>query len=243
MVKRDPVCMLKSLIYDLQVLKNSEKILVFKRFFKTGKGEYGEGDQFIGLTVPQQREVVKKYWQTTTIADLTTLLHNPIHEYRLTALLIAVAQYKKYKKELAKRKRLVDWYLKNTKYINNWDLVDLSAPNILGDWFFERSKIVLYNFANSELLWERRIAILTTYEFMRRGKLEDTIRIATILLRDKHDLIHKAVGWMLRELGKRNLKMEESFLKQHYQVMPRTMLRYAIEKFSESKRKKYLRKK
>jgi 3-methyladenine DNA glycosylase AlkD len=224
---------------DLQALSDSSKATTLSRFFKTGPGEYGEGDKFLGVVVPQQRAVAKKYTDLS-LPELQELLQSKIHEYRLTALFILIAQFKK--ADESGKKIIADFYLKNTKNINNWDLVDLSAPNILGNYFFDKDKAVLYRLANSADLWEKRMAILATYTFIKKGQLDDTLKIAEILLVDKHDLIHKAVGWMLRELGKQNQQLEEKFLQQHVKAMPRTMLRYAIEKFSPEKRQLYLKK-
>lgn len=204
-------------------------------FFKTGKGQYGEGDKFIGVTVPDQRIVAKKYIDLP-FKEIEKLLISPIHEHRLTALFILVGAYKKAKKEV------YDFYLKHTKYINNWDLVDSSASLIVGEWLLNKERSVLYTLAKSKNIWDRRIAIIATGAFIKNGEFADTLKIAQILLKDSHDLIHKAVGWMLREVGKRDEKAEEAFLKKHYKCMPRTMLRYAIERFPESKRHEYLAK-
>ena len=221
---------------DLNSLKNPEKAKILQRFFKTGKGEYGEGDVFLGIIVPEQRKISKKY-KDLTLKQIQELLSTNIHEYRLTALFILIHKYKK-----TKDKEIIDFYLKNTKNINSWDLVDLSAPKILGDYLIDKDREILYTLAKSKHLWEKRISILATYAFIRENQFEDTLKISEILLKDKHDLIHKAVGWMLREIGKRNQEIEEGFLKKHYRDMPRTMLRYAIERFEEDKRKSYLKK-
>ncbi|MBI2102950.1 DNA alkylation repair protein [Candidatus Woesearchaeota archaeon] len=206
--------------------------------FKTEKGEYGEGDQFWGITVPECRKIAKQYF-SLPLAEITTLLCHPIHECRLTALLILVKKYQK--ADEMRREDIVDYYLQNTKYINNWDLVDLTADKILGAYLIDKDKTPLTRLARSTVLWERRIAIIATYYFIRQGQSTQTLDIAKILLHDQHDLIHKAVGWMLREIGKRDKAREEEFLKEHYLSMPRTMLRYAIEKFPEEERKEYLR--
>jgi 3-methyladenine DNA glycosylase AlkD len=223
---------------EMQKLKNPEKARKLAGYFKTGEGEYADGDVFLGIIVPEQRKVAKKY--DLSLDEMQKLLSSNIHEYRLTALFILVDKYKKADEKL--KKEIVDFYLKNTKNINNWDLVDLSAPNILGDFLLNKNRKVLYKLAKGHL-WEKRIAILATFAFIRKNDFSDSLRIAEILLKDKHDLIHKAVGWMLREIGKRDLKAEEKFLKKHYRHMPRTMLRYAIEKFPEKKREFYLCKK
>jgi len=228
---------LEALEKELRALKNPQKAALYQRFFKTGKGEYGEDDIFWGITVPQQRQVAKKY---TSLAffELQKILSSKIHEYRLTALIILTAKYKK--ADEPGKKAIADFYLKNTKNINNWDLVDLSAPNILGDYFFDKDKAILYKLARSKDLWEKRIAMMATFGFIRRGQFTDALKIAELLLKDQHDLIHKAVGWMLREVGNRDQKIEEKFLNQHSHQMPRVMLRYAIEKFPEEKRRFYL---
>ncbi len=207
-------------------------------FFKTGKGEYGEGDKFIGLKVPVQRKIAGEF-RNLDYKDLSVLLSSKIHEERLIALLILVNKYKKSSE--AEKESIYKFYLKKKKGINNWDLVDLSAPKIIGEHLLKRNKKILLRFAGSKNIWERRIAILSTYALIRKNEFETTMQIAYILLEDTHDLIHKAVGWMLREIGKKDLVTEEKFLKLYYKRMPRTMLRYAIEKFPESKRKKYLK--
>lgn len=229
--------MLTPLQHHLQKLANPEKALLYAQFFKTGKGEYGEGDKFLGIVVPEQRKAAQKY-SNLSLPELQQLLSSKIHEYRLTALFTLLKKYQKATE--SEKKELFDFYLHNTKNINNWDLVDSSAPYIVGTYLLDKDKSVLYQLARSTNLWEKRIAILSTQAFIRKGKFEDTLRIAEILLHDSHDLIHKAVGWMLREIGHRNQEAEEKFLRKHYQVMPRTMLRYAIEKFEEEKRKVYL---
>lgn len=227
--------MLKNICNDLEKLKNPERAKISKRFFKTGAGEYGEGDEFLGITVPLKRKVAKKY-KDLDLSDLQELLNSKIHDFRQIALFILVAQYKK----AEDKKGIVDFYLKNTKNINNWDLVDSSAPDILGEYLLEKNINILYKLAGSKNLWERRIAVLATYAFIKNDNFEGALRISERLLNDKEDLIHKAVGWMLREVGKRDLKIEEAFLSKYAKKMPRVMLRYAIEKFPEEKRKAYL---
>jgi len=243
--------MLDQIRRDIQKAGDKKKAVFLGRFFKTGKGEYAEGDVFLGLTVPKSRVIVKKY-QDLPLDACIELLHSPIHEERLIALLIMVSQFVKGNAEM--RKNIYDAYLDNTKYINNWDLVDLSADKIVGEYLFDlpadKAGIassqaprndVLVKLARSENLWEKRISIIATYAFIRKGEYQDTFAIADILLEDKHDLIHKAVGWMLREVGKRiSEDVEEEFLKTRYKRMSRTMLRYAIERFTDAKRKKYL---
>jgi len=227
--------MLNQLKEDLLKLGNSEKAKILSRFFKTGKGEYGDGDVFLGIKVPEQRKVAKKYLNLS-LEDIQKLLSSEVHEHRLTSLFILIDKYKK----SDDKKEIFDFYLKNTKKINNWDLVDLSAGNVLGNYLLEKDKSILYELAKSDNLWEKRIAIISTFAFIRDNKFEDTLKISELLLNDKHDLIHKAVGWMLREIGKRDQEVEEGFLKKYYKKMPRTMLRYSIEKFDEDKRKGYL---
>jgi len=230
--------MLKDLKKDLLKLKNPDKAKILSRFFKTGEGEYGEGDVFLGITVPLQRGVAKKHLNLS-LNEIQEILSSKIHEHRLTALFILVDEYKK--SDLVGKKKLFDFYLRNTKNINNWDLVDCTAPNIVGNYLLDKDKSVLYKLAKSNNLWEKRISIIATYEFIKNNQFEDTLKIAELLLKDEHDLIHKAVGWMLRELGKRDQEKEELFLKKYASIMPRTMLRYAIEKFDETKRLFYLR--
>ncbi len=229
---------LKSLQTDLKKLADPQKAIVLQRFFKTGKGQYGEGDLFLGIVVPKQRILAKKYFNDITLSDTEKLLHGKFHEERLIALIILVLKFKKFEDLQEKIYRL---YLKNTKYINNWDLVDLTAPHIIGGYLFEKDKSVLIKLAKSKSLWEKRIAILATLYFTYYGRPEWAIKISEKLVKDKHDLIHKAVGWMLREVGKRcSQEIEEKFLQKHCKTMPRTMLRYAIERFPETTRKRYL---
>ena len=218
--------------------KNPAQSIILQRFFKTGKGEYGEGDVFYGIKVPEQR-IIAKQFKELLLNDLRILILSKVHEERLIAAFILVDQYEK--GEEKKKKNIFDFYLKNRKGINNWDLVDLSAPKIIGAYLIDKEKDLLYKFAHSKDLWEKRIAILSTFAFIKHGWFEDTLNISGILLNDKNDLIQKAVGWMLREIGNRDMQTEEEFLIQHYKTMPRTMLRYAIEKFPEPKRKAYLK--
>jgi 3-methyladenine DNA glycosylase AlkD len=233
--------MLNDLMNELKESANPEKAKIFQRFFKTGKGEYGEGDVFIGLTMPQQREIIKKYTDLS-FADLQTLLNSKVHEYRMAALLILNLKYKKAKKDNLEKRKIYEFYMKNTKNINNWDLVDLSAPNVPGAFLLKDGTDTLRILAKSKNLWERRIAIVSTAAFIRNGKLGETLAIAEMLLHDEHDLIHKAVGWMLREVGKKNKNVLEIFLTSRNKEMPRTMLRYSIEKFSPEERKKWMQK-
>ena len=218
-------------------LSNPEKAKNLSWFFKTGKGQYGEGDVFIGISVPEQRKIAKKYINIT-LKDLQELFNSKIHEHRLTVLLILVSKYEK-ADDLSKKK-IFDFYLKNTRNINNWDLVDLSAPKIVGDYLLNKEPSILFRLARSNTLWERRIAVLSTFTFIRNNDFKMSLKIAKLLLHDEHDLIHKAVGWMLREIGKKDQEIEEQFLIKNCTQMPRTMLRYAIEKFDKEKRKFYL---
>lgn len=222
---------------ELQKLGNREKAKILSGFFKTGKGEYGQGDIFLGVTVPLQREIAKRGVELS-LPEIEKLLKSPIHECRLTALLILTYQYLKATEK--EKKHIFDFYVLHTDYINNWDLVDVSTPNIVGTYLLDKNRKILYTFAHSKNLWERRISILATFAFLRQKDFSDTCAIANLLLNDSHDLIHKAVGWMLRELGKRDEKVLCQFLDIHADVMPRTMLRYAIERFPETKRKRYL---
>ncbi len=230
---------------DLNNLSKKSDVNLLQSFFKTEKGQYAEGDIFIGVRVPQQREVVKKYFKTISFREVAQFISSPIHEYRFSALLVLIFKFENSKTE--KEKEIIyNFYLKNIKYVNNWDLVDLSAPKILGAYTFNHRENlkILFKLAKSKNLWSRRIAIISTFYFIKRGEYKQSFQLAEILLDDDQDLIHKAVGWMLREVGN-NLgqKIEEEFLNKYYQIMPRTMLRYAIEKFTPSKRKLYLNKK
>lgn len=228
---------LNELRKNIRTLASPEISRTMQWFFKTGKGEYGEGDVFVGLKVPIQRKLARGF-KDLALADLKILLKSPVHEERLISLFILVDKYEKGADK--EKEAIFTFYLKNRRGINNWDLVDLSAPKIIGNHLLKKDKNLLFKFALSKNLWERRIAVLSTYEFIRNNNFVVTLQISEILLHDKHDLIHKAVGWMLREIGKRDLQVEENFLKINYKKMPRTMLRYAIEKFPETKRKKYL---
>lgn len=230
--------MLKDLKKEILAAADPDRAQFFKRFFKTGKGQYGEGDQFHGgLTVPELRKLAKKY-RDLSMEELSELISGKFHEERQIALFILADHYKR----AEEKKPIVDFYLKNLRFVNNWDLVDGSADRILGDYLFEREKVLLYKFAVSENLWERRIAMIATFDFIKKGVFDDSLQIAEILLQDRQDLIHKAVGWMLREIGKRDREVLEKFLDKYCKVMPRTMLRYAIEKFEMDKRRFYMAK-
>lgn len=222
---------------ELRRVADKDKTHLYASFFKTGKGEYGEGDVFIGVTVPKQRVIAKKY-ATLPLTEILLLLKSPYHEERLTALIILVSQYKR--AQLPLKKKIYDFYFAHRERVNNWDLVDLSAHTILGEYLVSGDRKILYVLARSKNVWSRRIAIIATAAFIRRGDFADTFAIAEILLSDKHDLIHKAVGWMLREVGKRNQQVLEEFLIKHISAMPRTTLRYAIERLPQEKRKIYL---
>ena len=222
---------------ELRKAASKETASILQRFFKTGKGEYGEGDKFLGIKVPQIRKIAKRN-NDLTFTEIQKALKSKFHEERLCALLILVNKYSTGDEKT--KEKITNFYLANTKFINNWDLVDLTAPKILGKYLLNRDREILYTLSISESLWERRISILSTFEFIREKQFQDSLKIAKILLNDEHDLIHKAVGWMLREIGKRDLETEEKFLLKYYKTMPRTMLRYAIEKFPEKKRLAYL---
>ncbi len=269
---------LTTLRAELRRQADLSRAAILQRFFKTGPGEYAEGDKFLGLTVPQLRVLAKQY-RELSLRDTSRLLRSPIHEERLLALLLLVQAYRG--GDADKQRRIYKLYLRSTKFINNWDLVDGSAEHIVGAFLADhdvrrrsltapscdrrspdgrgdlrsggvarsgdrpqqqgRPQQRLLKLARSKSLWERRIAVLTTFHFIKHGEFAPTLRIARLLLRDEHDLIHKAVGWMLREVGKRDLPTEEAFLRRHYRQMPRTMLRYAIERFPERRRLRYLR--
>ena len=218
-------------------LGTRERARAAQRYFKTGPGEYGEGDVFIGVAMPPLRRFAREA-AATKYMDVLKLLRSRIHEERLLALLLLVQRYEK--GDAAMKARVYRSYLANTRYINNWDLVDLSAPNIVGAHLLQRSRAPLYRLVKSNSVWERRIAVLATFRFIRERDLTDALKIARALLDDGHDLIHKATGWMLREIGKRDRMRAERFLARHCRTMPRTMLRYAIERFPEAKRRRYL---
>ncbi len=231
---------LNDLKKDLRKFERPEKAKALKWFFKTGKGEYAEGDEFLGLKTDETRSVAVRY-KDIGYKDIKFLLASKIHEERGVAVMILVRRFEK--GDLRERKEIYEFYLKNLSGINNWDLVDISAPKIIGRYLYETGgpKKFLYAYAKSNNLWKRRIAVMSTFWFIREKDYRDALAIAELLLDEKHDLIHKAVGWMLREIGSRDFAVEEKFLKTHYKKMPRTMLRYAIEKFPNEKRLKYLR--
>lgn len=233
---------LQQLKKDLNKLKNPEKAKLLQRFFKTGKGQYGEGDIFLGIMVPESRKVATKF-KDLSLKEVEELLHSTIHEERFIALSILVIQFEASPEN---RKEIFNFYLANTKWINNWDLIDLTAPKIVGRYILENGRNnpfiegKLVDLANSNDLWEKRISILSTFYFIKNKRFAESLEIAKMLLNDKHDLIHKAVGWMLREIGKRDLKAEEKFLNKYYKTMPRTMLRYSIEKFDADRKRFYM---
>ncbi len=224
---------------EIRELANKEIAQHSLRFFKTDKGEYGHGDLFLGVRAPKIRLIAKKHIDIS-ITDMKTLIQSKYHEERFLGLIIIVNKYAK-TKDKKNRNQLYKIYVSSFKYINNWNLVDVTCPHVTGKHLIDKDRTILYKWAKSEDLWTKRIAMVSTFSFIRKNDLEDTFKIAEILLQDKHDLIHKAVGWMLREAGKRDIKKEEAFLKKHYKTMPRTMLRYSIEKFPETKRQKYLK--
>lgn len=222
----------------MKSLKNPAKAKVLAGFFKTAPGQYGHGDQFLGITVPQSRIIAKTYAHLP-VAELNILIQSPWHEIRVVALFIAVAQFKKATAQ--DQERLVRFYLNNTKFINNWDLVDLSAYHVLGPWAHTQETTLLRKLARSNHLWEKRMAIVATFHFIRLGNAKETFIIADMLMQDPHDLMHKSIGWMLREVGKRvDRPTLEQYLQSRYKKMPRTMLRYAIEHFPQEHRQRYL---
>ncbi|HSX58374.1 MAG TPA: DNA alkylation repair protein [Candidatus Saccharimonadales bacterium] len=224
---------------ELKKLSSEKKAKASAWFFKTGLGQYGEGDLFIGVTVPEQRKIAKVF-KDLPLAEVEKLLKSPIHEERLVSLLILNGQFAKGNKTI--KKEIYKFYLANTQFVNNWDLVDSSASYIVGTYLLDKPREILYKLAKSPSLWERRISIISTLAFIVKGESSDTLKIAEVLLNDKEDLMHKAVGWMLREVGKRVSREElVSFLNKHYKNMPRTALRYAIEHFPEAERQKYLK--
>ncbi len=229
--------MLNKLKKDLKKASNKKQAVLLQRFFKMGKGQYGEGDIFLGIKVPIQRSTAKRY--DLGLEDIQKLLNSKIHEERLIGLFILISKYKKSDENL--KEEIYKFYLKNSKRINNWDLVDLSSHKIVGNYLLDKDRKILYELAKSSNLWEKRISVISTFAFINDGDFKDSLAIAEILLGDAHDLIHKAVGWMLREIGKRDKKVLEGFLKKYYKAMPRTMLRYAIEKFSEKERKIWMK--
>lgn len=246
--------MLKKRFYMIEermyLLRDDSQVAGLSRFFKTGPGQYGEGDRFLGIKVPVTRSVVKTIWRDCTLEELEDSIASPWHEIRLCTLLVLVQIFKHARKDRELQRRCVDFYLSHTRYINNWDLVDLSCYEILGNWLLDKDRSILYELArNGSTVWEQRIGIVTCMQFIRHGECDDAVAVADILLHHPHDLIHKAVGWLLREVGKRDRTLLQSFLgtpapgesMPRYAAMPRTMLRYAIEKFPEGDRQLYLK--
>jgi 3-methyladenine DNA glycosylase AlkD len=229
---------IKEIKEELNRYIDKEKAEFLPKFFKSYPGGYGKGDLFIGVSVPNQRKVAKKF-KDLSLEEIQILLNEDIHEYRLTGLFILVHKYEKAKSDKDKQ-QIVDFYIKNIDRVNNWDLVDSTAYKILGPYLIDKDKSLLYEFANSGYLWKQRVAIIATKYFISNGMYDDTLKISQILLQHQHDLIHKAVGWMLREVGNKDKEIEKEFLNKHYKKMPRTMLRYAIEKFENEERKEYL---
>ena len=231
---------MNTLLKEITARADASQVEGLSRFFKTGPGQYGEGDKFLGIKVPVTREVVKACWRETGLQDLEECIASEYHEVRLAALLALVELFRHNK---SKQKEYVDFYLAHTDRINNWDLVDLSCYPLLGVWLLDKDRQLLYDLARyGKTIWEQRIGIVSTMTFIRHGQLQDTFDIADILLHHPHDLIHKAVGWLLREAGKRDKEALVAYLEPRYLTMPRTMLRYAIEKFPEAERQQYLKK-
>ena len=232
---------MNTLLHEMLARADESQVAGLSRFFKTGPGQYGEGDKFLGIKVPVTREVVKQCWRETSMQDLEECIASEYHEVRLAALLALVEIFAHAKKDQGLQQACIDFYLAHTDRINNWDLVDLSCYPLLGVWLLDRDRSLLYDLArNGKTLWEQRIGIVSTMTFIRHGQIADTFAIADILLHHPHDLIHKAVGWLLREAGKRDKEALKAYLEPRYRTMPRTMLRYAIEKFPEAERKPYL---
>ena len=228
---------------EMMAHKDEAQARHLSRFFKTGPGQYGEGDLFLGIKVPTTREIVKQQWKSTSFDELEECVASPYHEIRLAALLILIQIFSHAKGDPDMRKRCVDFYLSHTAHINNWDLVDLTCYEIIGTWLLDKDRTLLYELAEKgKTIWEQRIGIVSTMKFIRNGETDDTFRIADILLHHPHDLIQKATGWLLREAGKKDAGKLKEYLSTRYQTMPRTTLRYAIEKFPEEERKAYLKK-
>ncbi len=234
------------IITDFKNVSSSEKAKIYQRFFKTGKGEYGEGDVFIGVTVPNIRSICKKYLKEISLRDLNFFITHEVHEYRLFALLILTYMYERSEKEKIlkikeeKQKEIFDYYIKHIRWINNWDLVDVTAPKIVGQYLKDKDRSLLYDLIESKSIWEQRIAILSTFTFIKDNDFKEILSFSEMLLDHYHDLIHKALGWMLREVGKKDVDVLKKFLNKHVSKMPRTMLRYAIEKFDKEERLRYL---
>jgi len=234
--------MLNKLRKELEKYKDEDRANHNLRFFKTGPGEYGEGRISLGIKTEIKRKIAKKYYKEISLSEVNELLDSGISDYQFIALIILINKYNRGGDK--EKKEIINLYLGNTKNINNWDLVDVSAPHLLGNYLYHnpKEKQIIYEIAKSDNLWKKRIAIISTLYFIRKNQFDDTFAISKILLNDNHDLIHKAVGWMLREIGKREKEKLEEFLKENYKDMPRTMLRYAIEKFPEEEKRKWMEK-
>lgn len=231
--------MIDAIKRELEQYSDPEKAEFMPRFFQTGPGGYAEGDRFLGITVPHLRRAARKFYRQISLEELEALLQDEIHEYRFTALAMLVYKFEKAETP-EERREIVHFYLANADFVNNWDLVDASADKILGAYLYHRDRSVLWELARSGHLWRQRLAVIATFYFIRRGDFAETLQLAEFFLDDEHDLIHKAVGWMLREIGKRDFQVEYAFLREHYRRMPRTMLRYAIEKFDPELRRAFL---
>lgn len=229
----------EDVLNDLEQNAEPDRVEVLQKYGKTLPGEYAEGDIFIGVRVPKQRAIAKKYFREIKLGELQKLITNEIHEVRLTAVFMLVLQFQKLKVE-SNKKVIVDFYLKNLDHINHWDLVDSSSYKILGPYLIDKDKTLLYNLAYSDHLWRQRVSIITTLYFIKKNQFQDTFKLASILIHHEHDLIHKAVGWMIREVGNKDFDQAYRYLVENYKEMPRTMLRYAIEKFDKSLRKDFL---
>lgn len=225
---------------ELQPYTDAEQAKILTKFFQVRKGGYGEGDKFIGINVPNMRKVAKQYCLECSLPEIEKLLQDEVHEYRITAVFMLTYLFEK-KKSPVPKKDIIDLYIKNIAYVNNWDLVDLSAYKLLGTYLLDKDRSLLYEYAKSNDLWKQRVSMIATFAFIRNQEFDDTLKLAEMLLLHEHDLMHKAVGWMLREIGKRDYAVEFDFLKKHYKSMPRTMLRYAIEKFEENTRQQFLK--
>ncbi len=225
---------------ELLVLADPANAEILMHFFKTKKEEYGEGDHFLGVKVSDQRKIAKRYFSAISENELEELICSTFHEERLTAIFILVFKFQNSNFQ-EEKKKWVEFYLRNKIYVNNWDLVDSSAHQVLGAWLIDKDRSIIFELTNSNRLWDQRIAIICTYHFIKRKDFTDTLIIAERLIYHPHHLIHKAVGWMIREIGNRDFEVAHQFLSLHYQIMPRTMLRYAIEKFDPVLRQKYLK--
>lgn len=231
--------MIDAIKRELEQYSDPEKAEFMPRFFQTGPGGYAEGDRFLGITVPHLRRAARKFYRQISLEELEALLQDEIHEYRFTALAMLVYKFEKAETP-EERREIVHFYLANADFVNNWDLVDASADKTLGAYLYHRDRSVLWELARSGHLWRQRLAVIATFYFIRRGDFAETLQLAEFFLDHEHDLIHKAVGWMLREIGKRDFQVEYAFLREHYRRMPRTMLRYAIEKFDPELRRAFL---